>query len=271
MRASYVRDAPLTMRQIVALALDHFEQAVELVVARKRDAQVALALAVGHGHARAELAGQALLEVARIRGLWWRRLARVRLSAGATLRLAHAPALVDGLGRELGHRFVVAGREQRAAMTFAQVAGFDLVHHADRQLEQAERVRDRRAVLADQLTDRVDRVLVLVDQTLVRARRLERVEILADEVLDQRSLEGFDLRQLAHEHRHFVQTRALRCAPAPLAGDDLEALGPRGPGRSLADQDRLEHAELAQRGGQLIEPLLFEARARLVAARLEIL
>ena len=42
-------------------------------------------------------------------------------------------------------------------------------------------------------------------------------------VLDDGDLERFLVGQLAHDHRHLVHAGPLRRAPAPLAGDDLEA------------------------------------------------
>ena len=55
---------------------------------------------------------------------------------------------------------------------------------------------------------------------------------------------------LEHDDRNLVQAGALRRAPAPLAGDDLEVIGLAAHG---AHHDRLHDAALADRVGQLVE------------------
>ena len=65
-----------------------------------------------------------------------------------------------------------------------------------------------------------------------------------------------------HQRRNLAQPRALRRAPAPLAGDDLEAAAVDRP-----HEDRLHHALLADRLGELGERRVVHARARLVLAR----
>ena len=63
----------------------------------------------------------------------------------------------------------------------------------------------------------------LVGQPLIRQRFVDRIEILALDVLDQRELEQLlvgAFGDVAHDDRHLVQAGALRGAPAALAGDD---------------------------------------------------
>ncbi len=55
---------------------------------------------------------------------------------------------------------------------------------------------------------------------------------------------------LDHDDRHVVQAGALRRAPAPLAGDDLEVVGGAA---HRAHHDRLDDAALPDRGRQLVE------------------
>ena len=63
---------------------------------------------------------------------------------------------------------------------------------------------------------------------------------------------------LADDRRDAVQPRPLRRAPAPLAGDDLIA------GVGGAQQDRLQHAALGDRFGELGQRFLVEMLPRLV-------
>jgi hypothetical protein len=183
-----------------------------------------------------------------------------------TLGLADAPLLGERLARQLLHRRAVLGPEERTAVPLAEAALFDQVEHLGRELEQAERVGDGRAVLADALGDRVLGVPVLVAEALERACGLDRVQVLALQVLHQRRLERALRGELAHEDRDVLQPGPLRGSPAPLARDDLEAAG-----GALADQDRLEHSVLADRLRQLLQLGVVEACARLGAVREDLL
>ena len=71
-------------------------------------------------------------------------------------------------------------------------------------------------------------VAVVVDQALIGLCFLDRVEVLALDILDQRDLERLLVAEIADDGGDFVQPRPLRRAPAPFAGDDLEARWPCG-------------------------------------------
>ena len=78
----------------------------------------------------------------------------------------------------------------------------------------------------------------LVDELAVGARRLDRVEVLALEVLDERELELLAIGELADDRRDALQAGEPRGADAALAGDELVAVD------RLGDEDRLDHAVL---------------------------
>ena len=73
-------------------------------------------------------------------------------------------------------------------------------------------------------------------------RLLERIQVLALDVLDQRERERRLIGNVLHERRDLAQPCLLRRAPAALAGDDLEAAAIDGP-----HEDRLHHPLLANR------------------------
>jgi hypothetical protein len=103
---------------------------------------------------------------------------------------AHRQALGDdAAGGGLDRRRLLEA-EQRAGVAHRQPAILD--HRADRlrQLEQADRVGHRRAILADPVGDLVGGQRELLDQPLVGQGLLDRVQVGALEVLDQRALEG---------------------------------------------------------------------------------
>ncbi len=161
------------------------------------------------------------------------------------LDLTDVEALLDDVTRR---RFRIGMIDQRAGMTGRELAGIDVSLHRFRQLQQPQRVGDVAAAFADHLGDVVLRVIELVGKRLITGRLLQRIEIGALNVLDDGKLERLAIGDIEHDDRHFVQIGALRRAPAPLAGDDLEVI--RGAG---AHHDRLNNAALADRGGQFGE------------------
>ena len=107
-----------------------------------------------------------------------------------------------------------------------------------RELEQPERVGHRRSGPADPRRDLVLAEPELVDQLPVGLGGLERIEVLALEVLDERELELVAIGELADDGRDPLQAGRLGGAEATLAGDELVAID------RLGDEDRLEHAVL---------------------------
>ena len=172
-------------------------------------------------------------------------LARLRAAAVARHRLdlAHVEALVDDLVRQLlGVRLA----DQHARVARRELAGVDIGLHLLRQMQQPQRVGDMASALADDLGDVFLRVTVFVGEREIAARFLQRIEIAALDVLDDRQFERFGVADVEHDDRNFMQARALRRAPAPLAGDDLVVVGAARP-----HHDRLDDAALADRVGEL--------------------
>ena len=99
-----------------------------------------------------------------------------------------------------------------------------------------------------------------VDQRLIARGFLQRIEIGALNVLDDRKLERLTIADFKQHDRHFMQAGELRRAPAPFAGDDLVLI--RGAARR-AHQDRLDDAVLADRGRKLVKLGIGENAARI--------
>ena len=134
------------------------------------------------------------------------------------------------------------------------------------QLEQPLEVGDRRAILADRGRNPFLGQVELVGETPVGKRLLNRVQILALDVFDQRHFEQRLLgawRDVAHHHRHAQQPGDFRGAPAAFAGDDLESIA------DLAHHDRLDDAVGADRLRELLQPRIVDIAARLKVVRLE--
>src|SRR5690606_29507682 len=102
-------------------------------------------------------------------------------------------------------------------------------------------------------------VVKLLDEIFVARRLFQRIEIGTLHVLDDRDLERFLVADLEQRDRNVMHARALRRAPAPLAGDDLVLVFLAA---DRTDEDRLENALLADRRGKIVELLGVENLAR---------
>src|SRR5439155_19325058 len=81
------------------------------------------------------------------------------------------------------------------------------------------------------------RAAEVVYQDRAGARLVDRVEVLARHVLEQRELEPFRALGVADDRRDLLELRDLRSAQAALAGDQLV-----GPARQRAPDGRLQTA-----------------------------
>src|SRR5690606_41012789 len=145
--------------------------------------------------AGAELALQALFKVSHAR----------RLGGGAALGLAarglllgasdelfgltDAEAAPDDLLGEVVHLRSVRHSEQSAGVPLGELTLDELGAHEIGQAQEAQRVGDGGAILADLLGERVLAVAVLLHQSIEGLRELDGVQILALDVLDERELE----------------------------------------------------------------------------------
>ena len=84
----------------------------------------------------------------------------------------------------------------------------------------------------------------LLDELAIGVRRLERIEVFALEVLDEREFELLAIGELADDGRDPVEAGGLGRAQPALTGDELVAVD------RLGDQDRLEDAVLDDARGQ---------------------
>ena len=164
----------------------------------------------------------------------------------------------DGVAGEAAADVVAAGAEQGPAVALAELAGLEQLQRLVGKLEQADQVGDGGAAAADAARQLLFGQPQLLDQGRAGLRLLDRVEVLADHVLDQRRLQPLGLGLVADDRRHLLEARLLRGAPAALAGDQLVAAVGEG-----ADQQRLDDAAGLDRGGEGGEGLGVELGPRL--------
>src|SRR5271155_519619 len=129
------------------------------------------------------------------------------------------------------------------------------------ELKQANGIGDRGAVFASAVRPLFLRQVKFVNEALKGVCLLDRIKVLALEVLHQRHLQRHFLRDVADDDRNAEQARALRRTPAALTGDQLEAAG------NSADDERLNDAAGMDGASKLVERCFAEARARLIGAR----
>ena len=187
---------------------------------------------------------------------------RILASANRLLDRAHREVFGDDPPRELLLEGTIRCPEQRPRVTHANRAFLQAALDRRRELQEPQRVGDRHPALADARCHVVVGEREILDQLLIRARLLERIQLLALNVLDDRVLEHGRVVGNPDHRGHGLQTDAPRRAPPPLAGDELVATA-----LSRADEDGLQDADLADRIGERAERFLVEMFARLLRVR----
>jgi hypothetical protein len=160
----------------------------------------------------------------------------------------------------------VSSSPSSARVPHAQPPLLDQRAHAGRQAQEAHRVGHRRAILADPRRHLLLRQPELVDQPVIGRRLLDRVEVGALQILDQRALERLAGVDVLHHHRDLHHPGALRRPPPPLAGDEQVAAAVPRP-----HHQRHDHAVRLDRRRQLVELGLAEVPPRLLRARVDVL
>src|SRR5688572_27005469 len=197
------------------------QDSVQFVQAVIADDELALArIGMLQLDRRAELVGEVVLEPLDVRVFRARAiglaLALVRVrdeAADKRFGLAHREPLLRDQRADLGLLARGRQRKQRAGMAHFQFALLDQGADGLRQVEQAQQVRYRRARAADGLGGLLVRELELHDQAGKRERLLERVQVLALDVLDQGERDGVLVVDAPQHSRDLVQARHLRGAP----------------------------------------------------------
>src|SRR5262245_44944278 len=232
---------PTTMRcrltRSVSRADQHGEP-LEFVGVGVADLDASKALATDDAHARHERALQAFLE----RGQFRRAPALLRPRRASGGGCAHGvlgrtdrPIVRENLVAQLELLGRRGERQQRARVAHREPSAAQIVLDRLRQTEQTKRVGDRAPLLAHALGQLLLRPPEAREELVEGLGLLHRIQVLAQEVLDERELEALGVRDLT-DNRGDAGESCLACrAPAALAGDELIA-------RTLApNDDRLDH------------------------------
>lgn len=147
----------------------------------------------------------------------------------------------------------VLDREQRPGVTGGQHPGRDPPLDRRSQLQQTQRVGHLGPRAADPVGQLVVGAVEVLEQLVVGGGLLQRVELGAVEVLQQRVEEKLFVLGGPHDGGDGLQARLAAGAPPALAHDQLVTAGAQ-----LADHDRLEEADLLDGGDQFGEGVLVE-------------
>ncbi len=137
--------------------------------------------------------------------------------------MADAHAAAGDAAGQFQALFGIGDCEKRAAVPRREFPFFDQLMDHGFELEEAERVGDRSAILTRALSDVFLGEIELVGKALKGARLFHRVQIFALEVFDEGHLEREFLRNLADDHGNAGQRGPLRRPPTALAGNQLVA------------------------------------------------
>ncbi len=146
-------------------------------------------------------------------------------------------------------------------------AGRDLRLDRLRQPQQPDGVRDLRTRAADLLGELLLGDAEVLQQLLVRRRLFQRVELSPVDVLEQRVAQHVFVGGVFDDGRDGVAPRELGGPQATLAHDQLVGRFPLGGTRAGSHDDRLEHAELADRDDELLQLGFAEVDPRLLGVR----
>src|SRR5262249_8363280 len=113
-----------------------------------------------------------------------------------------------------------------------------------------QRIAEMASALADNLCQIGLSIAEFITEPLIAGRFLERIEVGALDIFDDRKFERLAVVGLEAHDWHLMQSCALRRPPAPLPGDDFVDLRIA---RQRAGKDRLKDALFLERGGELVE------------------
>ena len=182
--------------------------------------------------------------------------------AGGALGGPDRQALLDDSPCELSPLFVVRNGEHGTRVPLREQPALDEAEHIVRKVEQPDSIGHRRLRAPDALCHVAERERELVLEDRVRAGFLDRREVLARDVLDERKQKGVAIVGGADERGNGREAGRLGGAPTALARDQLI-----GSVRDRPDDDRLDDTLNPDRLGEARERLGIEAPAWLEPVR----
>jgi hypothetical protein len=182
---------------------------------------------------------------------------------GQSFDLANRETLGDDLLCDSALNF---GREpeQAAGVALAEAALSDQILDVGRQLEEPQEIGDGATVLTRTVADILVTEVQFLCQALEGQGGLNRIEILALDVLDERDFEEAVILDFANYHRDGLQLGELGRSPSALSGDKLVSVA------QAAYHDRLNDAVCSDGLGEFVQALLMEGPAGLQRVGLDL-
>ena len=166
----------------------------------------------------------------------------------------------DGFASQRGGVAGIVEREQRAGVSHRQPAIVQHGEHGGGELEEAQRVGDRRAVAPDGVGDVLLREIEFRDQALVPSGLVHGRQVVPLQILDERERQHRAVVHLALDRGNPLPAERLAGAQPPLARDQFVTTVAPG---DRAHDDGLEETSLADRGLELLERRGIDVLARL--------
>ncbi len=179
------------------------------------------------------------------------------------LDLANAHAAAGDATGEFDPNLWLSDRKQCPSVAGGKAALFEQVLNRLFEFQKADGVGDGGAVLTGALGDLLLCEAELIREALEGVGLLDRVQVLALEVFDERHLERDFLGNVANDDGNARECGPLGGAPAAFTGNQLVAK------THPADDERLHDSARTDRARQLFDGLLAEAGARLIGAGID--
>jgi hypothetical protein len=171
----------------------------------------------------------------------------------------HGETLGDRSTSQTFLKAPVGRAKERPGVTSRELSINHKLLDGRRQLKQAKCIGDHGPALSNPRGHLLVGQPEVLDELLVRRSFLNRVEVLAVEVLDKRLGDTGDFVGCPHEGWDTLEPGPSGCSPPSFASDDLVVVIAQ-----IPDEDRLEDADLPDRSGEGGQSLFIELNARLV-------
>jgi len=160
--------------------------------------------------------------------------------------------LGDGLFGYLTLEFRRWEAQQTARVALGESALGNELLQVRGELEEANEVEDRRAILAGAVADLLGGEIQFLAQAVEGDGGFDSVEVLALDILDERDLEKAIVGDVPDDYGHAIQASEFGGAPAAFSSDQLI------PPAYFPDDDRLNDSVSSNGLGEFGEPLLLK-------------
>lgn len=227
-----------------------------LSVSRDSDASAKLAFKFDGGGAHIRIHGQ------RLPPCWPSRLVH---ASGNSLCLTDGKAAVRDSSSQPDLPVLVLDAQQSTRMAGRQLSFFDHLLNPRREAQKPQGICHCHPIDTEAGRDLVVAQAKAVLENLVGSSRLQRSQVIPEQILGERELQRFTVVQIEDDGRQGAEICEPGCAPASLTCHKLVAAG------HAPDEDGLDYPFGSDRICELLELSLIERGARLERVRVDLL